>query len=93
MNVPFWLPFDESELKPAMEASGQGNKEPLKVLCQKEVDRFEQYIQRFDPQFSDGLVRIEKMAITGYLYQKLRGHLDAAMPDTAVHKERQDGET
>ena len=91
MNIPFKMPFDEAELEPAMKAAAAGNRGPLTILCQKEADRFETYVSRHDPQFSDGLVRIEKMAITGYLYQKLRGHLDAAIPDTVVPKERTDG--
>jgi len=49
----------------------------LRSLCQKEVSRFEEYVRTEDPQFQDGLSRFEKLAIEGYLYQKVRGHVDA----------------
>lgn len=52
-----------------------GNPELLKALCQKEVDIFEAYVKSADEWFEDGLVKIERNAIAGYLYQKAKGRL------------------
>jgi hypothetical protein len=60
----------------------------LRSLCQKEVSRFEQYVQAEDPQFKDGLSRFERLAIEGYLYQKARGHIDAFHRNDLHHMER-----
>jgi hypothetical protein len=49
----------------------------LRSLCQKEVSHFEQYVQSVDPQFRGGLSKFERLAIEGYIYQKVRGHFDA----------------
>ena len=65
--------------------------ERLKALCQKEVDRFEAYARANDPWFEDGLVKIERNAIAGYLYQKAKGHLDAQESNSSLPVERQDG--
>jgi len=56
-----------------------GDTNRLRSLCQKEVERFERYCVAVDPNFQDGrgFVRIEARAIEGYLYQKLKGHIDA----------------
>lgn len=50
--------------------------EPLIALCRNEVDNFDRKLRAFGHEFSDGLAKFERLAIEGYLYQKLRGHLD-----------------
>lgn len=77
MNFTFELPFTESELKSAQDESARGNAGPLRVLCRNEVEAFESYIRQH-PDYSDGLVQIERLAVEGYLYQKLRGHIQHA---------------
>jgi hypothetical protein len=75
MKIQIELPFSAEELEPALEAAAQGNNGPLRALCQKEVERFDATARR-NPDYSDGLVRMERLAVEGYLYQKLRGHID-----------------
>jgi hypothetical protein len=70
------MPSEES-FRSAIESADAGVSGPLRDLCHKEVTLFEEYLQRADPSFQEGLVHIERLAITGYLYQKLRGHIDA----------------
>lgn len=55
------------------------NTEFLKFLCRKERERFEQYCNATDPNFRDGqgFVRIEALVLEGYLYQMVKGHVDA----------------
>lgn len=55
------------------------NSEFLKSLCRKEVNRFEQYCNATDPNFRDGagFVKIEALVLQGYLYQMVKGHIDA----------------
>ncbi len=77
MKVELDLPFNEDELRAALEQANKGKSDPLRALCQKEVARFERAAQQH-PAYRDGLVIIEKRAVEGYLYQKLRGHIDAA---------------
>jgi hypothetical protein len=69
--------------------------EHLRSLCRKEVERFEQYCNATDPSFEDGVgfVRIEARVLEGYLYQKLKGHIDAHHEGNLLPKERQDGAT
>ena len=67
----------EKEFDAAIAAAEKGVGEPLRGLCRKEVERFETYLKKSDPWFADGLARVEKIAIEGYIYQKLRGHVDA----------------
>lgn len=74
MNLTFALPFTETELKAANEEAGRGNAGPLRALCQKEVRAFEDSMKTH-PDYSDGLVKIERLAVEGYLYQKIRGHI------------------
>lgn len=50
--------------------------EPLKALCREEVEKFHQYLLKFGGEFKDGLAKFERVAIEGYLYQKIRGHID-----------------
>ena len=50
--------------------------EPLRVLCRKEVDLFDAYLKSQGGEWADGLAKFERLAVEGYLYQKIRGHLD-----------------
>jgi hypothetical protein len=70
-----------------------GGPDQLRSLCRKEVDRFDEYLRRTDPQFRDGLARFERLAIEGYIYQKAKGHLDASEETDHLPVERKDGET
>ena len=79
MKIELSLPFSEEELRVALEQADKGKSDPLRALCQKEVARFEQ-AARQHPAYRDGLVIIERRAVEGYLYQKLRGHIDATPP-------------
>ena len=67
--------------------------ERLRSLCRKEVERFEQYCTTVDPNFQDGsgFVRIEARIVEGYLYQKLKGHIDAHHESNLLSEEGQDG--
>jgi hypothetical protein len=50
----------------------------LRTLCQKEVQRFEDYCRATDPNFRDGgFAKFELRVLEGYLYQKVKGHIDA----------------
>ena len=64
----------------------------LRSLCQKEAARFEQYVQRVDPQFRDGLAKWELRAVEGYIYQKVKGHIDAFHNQHSDPMEKPDGE-
>jgi len=56
--------------------------EPLIALCRNEVDNFDRHLRTFGHEYRDGLAKFERLAIEGYLYQKLRGHLtEQAEPD------------
>lgn len=74
MNLIFELPFTEPELKSALDEASRGNAEPLRILCRNEVAAFESQV-KLHPEYRDGLVRIERLAVEGYLYQKLRNHI------------------
>jgi hypothetical protein len=87
MKTEFSLPFAEKELQEALASAEQGNPSPLRLLCRKEVECFEAAIKQH-PHYADGLVLIERRVIEGYLYQKLRGHLDASTGNDALPKER-----
>lgn len=76
MQVKIYLPCSEEELHEALEEAQSSNSGPLRALCRKEVERFEARIKQH-AAYHDGLVRIERLAVEGYLYQKLRGHIDA----------------
>jgi hypothetical protein len=67
----------KNDFNSATDAAENGNSQPLRDLCRKEVDRFEAYLKKSDPWFVDGLASLERKAVEGYLYQKLRGHMDA----------------
>lgn len=74
MKVTLELPFSESDFSSAQEAAEKGNPGPLRALCQKEVRAFETAVKQH-PDYADGLVKIERLAVEGYLYQKLRKHI------------------
>jgi hypothetical protein len=90
MKIEIELPFSEAELKSALEAAEQFNNHPLRALCQKEVARFETSVKQH-PDYTDGLVRIERFAVEGYLYQKLRGHIDEENGQGDLSQGRHDG--
>jgi hypothetical protein len=87
MRVDTFLPFEGEELRLALEEANKGNALPLRALCQKEVACFETSIRQH-PDYKDGLILIERRAVEGYLYQKLRGHIDATPSGDALPKER-----
>jgi len=86
MQTEITLPWSEDEMREASDAAQKGNAGPLRALCQKEVERFEEVLKTH-PDYSDGLVLIERRAVEGYLYQKLRGHLDAKAPTNNLPEE------
>jgi len=90
MIIQVQMPFTKEELDAAMAAAEQGNAGPLRALCGKELQRFEDKI-REHPDYRDGLVQIERFAVEGYLYQKIRGHVDETAPENPSDEERQDG--
>lgn len=53
--------------------------DPLRTLCRKEVESFDQYLRQWGSEspegrdYADGLVRWERNVVEGYLYQKLLG--------------------
>lgn len=87
MKTEIYLPWSEEELQEAMGKAQNGNSGPLRALCQKEVEHFEKVLQEH-PDYRDGLVKIERLAVEGYLYQKLRGHLDEKAPTNNIFEER-----
>ena len=66
----------EEEFNAAIAEAEKGVSVPLRSLCQKEVERFEAYLKKSDTWFAEGLAPIEKRVVEGYVYQKLRGHMD-----------------
>jgi len=87
MKLTVELPFTEAEFTAAQEDAGRGNAGPLRALCQKEVEAFESTM-RLHPDYADGLVKIERLAVEGYLYQKLRGHIHAKAAISHLPQER-----
>jgi hypothetical protein len=77
MKLTLDLPFTAEALESAQRDASGGKSGPLRALCRQEVERFEMAV-RVHPDYRDGLVMIEKRAVEGYLYQKIRGHIDAA---------------
>jgi hypothetical protein len=65
--------------------------ELLKSLSRKEAERFEEYLKANDQWFPDGLVKIERDAVAGYIYQKAKGHIDAFHNNSDLPEERKDG--
>lgn len=76
MKLELEFPFSDDDFREAIDEAKQGNAGPLRDLCQKEGERFEKVVRSHD-HYKDGLVRIERLAVEGYIYQKLRGHVDA----------------
>ena len=75
MKVELEFPWTEEEFLAAMDAvTTSGKSDPLRALCQKELDNFASVVRQH-PDYSDGLVKIECLAVAGYLFQKLRGHV------------------
>lgn len=56
----------------------------LRSVCSKEVDRFDAYLKKYGGDYVDGLARFERLAIEGFLYQAIRGHLDSPSESTQV---------
>ena len=60
--------------------------DPLRTLCQKEVDLFDAYLRKYGDdrrnEYKGGMAKFERWMLEGYLYQKLRGRLDQdVLPD------------
>ncbi len=99
MTIEIVLPFSEDELAEATLEAEKGNKEPLRALCRKEVERFEAYLREFgaradnhmDHDWVHGLARFEKLVVEGYIYQKVRGHIDATTDQNHAGGRREDG--
>jgi hypothetical protein len=87
MNLTIKLPFAEDELAAAQAEASRGNAGPLRDLCRKEVEAFEACIKQH-PDYADGLVKIERLAVEGYLYQKVRGHVDEKAAPSHLPQER-----
>jgi len=92
MKLTIEMPFSEEELKSARALAEKGKPEQLRLLCRKEAERFEA-LMKSHPQYQDGLIKIERLAVEGYLYQKLRGHLDAKEKTSSPYQEGQNGTT
>jgi len=60
----------------ALDADIAKGGEPLRSLCRREAQRFDAYLRNYGQEYSDGLASWEQKAVEGYLYQKLRGHID-----------------
>ena len=81
------IKITDDELAQTVAAGG----EPLRALCRQEVENFDQYLRRYGSEYQDGLAKFERLVLEGYLYQKIRGHLDQdSSPDLPAG--RQDGE-
>lgn len=87
MKLELEFPFSADDFREAVDEAKQGNAGPLRDLCQKESERFEAMIRCHD-HYKDGLVRIERLVVQGYIYQKLRGHVDAAKEPRGLPPER-----
>jgi hypothetical protein len=82
--------IEDEEVAASVAMGGQS----LRDLCHKEVDLFDKYLRQFGSQYADGLARFERLAIEGYLYQKIRGHLDSdeKIPTGDLPVWREDGQ-
>lgn len=69
---------------PEVLAKASESSEALRSLCREEVERFHQYLKNFGGDYKDGLAKWERFAIEGYLYQKIRGHLEPSEPPRAA---------
>lgn len=78
----------EPEEVSSLLAGGDG----LKNLCRDAVDTFDRYLRlAVKGDYADGLVRVEKYAIEGYLYQSLRGHIVPEEIESYIPEEGPDG--
>ena len=66
------LKIEDEELANEVATGGQS----LRNLCRKEVEYFDKYLRQHGGEYKEGLAKFEALAIEGYLYQKIRGHLD-----------------
>ena len=70
--------LSDSSSPEEVEALGKGG-DPLRALCQKEVESFDQFLRRWGSEspegrdYVDGLARFERAVVEGFLYQKLLG--------------------
>ena len=76
---------------PAVVEEVLNDSKALRDLCRKEVESFDSYLRSVDPQFTDGLAKWEVRVVEGYVYQKLKGHIDAHHHPDHNPKEGQDG--
>ena len=65
--------------------------DPLRDLCRKEVDAFDEYLRNYGGDYGQGLARFERFAVEGFLYQKIRGHLDEESSSNHLPERGQDG--
>jgi len=66
--------------------------DPLRVLCRNECDRFDKYLREaVGGTYASGLANWERFAVEGFLYQKLRGHVDAYIEEGRVPAGGDDG--
>lgn len=69
---------------------------PLRDLCRQEVDKFDTYLRGYSDEYVEGLARFERLAIEGYIYQKVRGRFDGQEKEAGEpcdSGEHQDGAT
>lgn len=75
-HIKIEISGDPQEIKELLEGG-----DALRTLCRNEVDRFDLYLRnKVGGEYKDGIVRFERFAIEGFLYQKIRGHIDEAVP-------------
>ena len=60
----------------ALAAQVKDGGDALRSLCREEVLLFDQYLKNFGGDYRDGLTEWERSVVEGFLYQKIRGHLD-----------------
>ena len=87
----------EGEPKEIEELVSKGGN-PLRYLCQKEVECFDQYVRSFardrpdiGSDYATGIPRFEREAIEGYLYQKLKGRVGEKDHEVSNDSERKNG--
>lgn len=71
------LKVDDQDVAAAVANGGP----QLRDLCRKEVDLFDQYLRSYGQEYAGGLAKFERLAIEGYIYQKIRGRVDGARDD------------
>lgn len=55
--------------------------EALKALSRREAGLFEEWLRKNEPEYHDGLVPIERMAVAVYIYKKLSEQFNAEIPE------------